>query len=66
MLTLYVIEYRRIIIARILLQPPVIWDGGAGFIPKEMIQTHCLAPDAAWDIQVDFGLYQHIKHSKSS
>ena len=31
-------------------QPPEVWDGGVGFVSKEMIQTHCPAPAA--DIQV--------------
>lgn len=34
----------------VLNQPPEIWDGGVGFVSKEMIQTHCPAP--ASDIQV--------------
>lgn len=36
------------------LQPPEVWDGGVGFVTKEMIQEHCPAP--ASDIQVDFEL----------
>ncbi|KAH9791113.1 NADH-cytochrome b5 reductase [Citrus sinensis] len=32
------------------LQPPQEWDGGVGFISKEMILTHCPAP--ASDIQI--------------
>ena len=32
-------------------QPPEIWDGGVGFVSKEMIQAHCPAPAA--DIQVN-------------
>lgn len=35
-----------------MLQPPEVWDGGVGFVSKEMIQTHCPAPAA--DIQVAF------------
>ena len=31
-------------------QPPDNWDGGVGFMSKEMIQAHCPAP--ATDIQV--------------
>lgn len=31
-------------------QPPEVWDGGVGFVLKEMIQTHLPAP--APDIQV--------------
>ena len=31
-------------------QPPDNWDGGVGFVSKEMIQAHCPAP--ATDIQV--------------
>ncbi|KAG2618494.1 hypothetical protein PVAP13_3NG079622 [Panicum virgatum] len=34
----------------VLNQPPEIWDGGVGFVSKEMIQAHCPAPAA--DIQV--------------
>lgn len=36
-------------------QPPEVWDGGVGFVSKEMIQTHCPAPAA--DIQVSFSGY---------
>jgi len=35
----------------VLNQPPEIWDGGVGFVSKEMIQAHCPAPAA--DIQVN-------------
>lgn len=28
----------------VLNQPPEVWDGGVGFVSKEMIQTHCPAP----------------------
>lgn len=31
-------------------QPPEVWDGGVGFVSKEMIQAHCPVP--ASDIQV--------------
>ncbi|KDO46616.1 hypothetical protein CISIN_1g024591mg [Citrus sinensis] len=34
----------------VLNQPPESWNGGVGFVSKEMIQTHCPAP--ASDIQV--------------
>ncbi|CAN6359676.1 unnamed protein product [Urochloa humidicola] len=34
----------------VLNQPPEIWEGGVGFVSKEMIQAHCPAPAA--DIQV--------------
>ncbi|XP_054789391.1 NADH--cytochrome b5 reductase 1-like isoform X2 [Prosopis cineraria] len=34
----------------VLNQPPQPWNGGVGFISKEMIQTHCPAP--ASDIQI--------------
>ncbi|KAJ7971979.1 NADH-cytochrome b5 reductase [Quillaja saponaria] len=34
----------------VLNQPPEIWDGGVGFVSKEMIQTYCPAP--APDIQI--------------
>ncbi|XP_022154484.1 NADH--cytochrome b5 reductase 1-like isoform X2 [Momordica charantia] len=34
----------------VLNQPPEVWDGGVGFVSKEMIQAHCPAP--ASDIQV--------------
>lgn len=41
--------------AYILLQPPEVWNGGVGFVSKEMIQTHCPAPAA--DIQVYLHLF---------
>lgn len=34
----------------VLNQPPEGWNGGVGFISKEMIQTHC--PPPATDIQI--------------
>ncbi|XP_072983011.1 NADH--cytochrome b5 reductase 1-like [Typha latifolia] len=34
----------------VLNQPPDVWNGGVGFVSKEMIQTHCPVP--APDIQV--------------
>ncbi|RWR74864.1 NADH--cytochrome b5 reductase 1 [Cinnamomum micranthum f. kanehirae] len=34
----------------VLNQPPEVWDGGVGFVSKEMIQAHCPAP--ASDIQI--------------
>ncbi|XXG41127.1 hypothetical protein AAC387_Pa01g1664 [Persea americana] len=34
----------------VLNQPPEVWNGGVGFVSKEMIQTHCPAP--AGDIQI--------------
>ncbi|KAK9289572.1 hypothetical protein L1049_007728 [Liquidambar formosana] len=34
----------------VLNQPPEVWNGGVGFVSKEMIQTHCPAP--APDIQI--------------
>ncbi|RWR79695.1 NADH--cytochrome b5 reductase 1 [Cinnamomum micranthum f. kanehirae] len=34
----------------VLNQPPEVWNGGVGFVSKEMIQTHCPAP--AQDIQI--------------
>lgn len=33
------------------MQPPENWNGGVGFVSKEMIQSHCPAP--AEDIQVN-------------
>ncbi|CAI0384893.1 unnamed protein product [Linum tenue] len=36
----------------VLNQPPEVWNGGVGFVSKEMIQTHLPAPAA--DIQVTF------------
>ncbi|CAI0433269.1 unnamed protein product [Linum tenue] len=36
----------------VLNQPPEVWNGGVGFVSKEMIQTHLPAPAA--DIQVAF------------
>ncbi|KAK1294852.1 NADH--cytochrome b5 reductase 1 [Acorus calamus] len=34
----------------VLNQPPEAWNGGVGFVSKEMIQAHCPAPSA--DIQI--------------
>ncbi|CAN1186884.1 NADH--cytochrome b5 reductase 1 [Linum perenne] len=34
----------------VLNQPPEVWNGGVGFVTKEMIETHCPAPAA--DIQI--------------
>nr|AAV69019.1 NADH:cytochrome b5 reductase [Vernicia fordii]AAV69021.1 NADH:cytochrome b5 reductase [Vernicia fordii] len=34
----------------VLNQPPEVWDGGVGFVSKEMIENHCPAP--ASDIQI--------------
>lgn len=34
----------------VLNQPPEVWDGGVGFVSKEMIQEHCPAP--ASDIRI--------------
>lgn len=34
----------------VLNQPPEVWDGGVGFVSKEMIQEHCPVP--ASDIQI--------------
>ncbi|KAL2232871.1 NADH--cytochrome b5 reductase 1 [Sesamum indicum] len=34
----------------VLNQPPEVWDGGVGFVSKEMIQAHC--PPPASDIQI--------------
>ncbi|KAJ4970806.1 hypothetical protein NE237_003905 [Protea cynaroides] len=34
----------------VLNQPPEVWNGGVGFVSKEMIKTHCPAP--ASDIQI--------------
>lgn len=34
----------------VLNQPPEVWNGGVGFVSKEMIQTHCPAPSS--DIQI--------------
>jgi len=39
-------------------QPPVPWNGGTGFVSKEMIQTHCPAP--AQDIQVGIQISKFI------
>ena len=36
------------------MQPPENWNGGVGFVSKEMIQSHCPAP--ADDIQVILSL----------
>ncbi|KAE9466556.1 hypothetical protein C3L33_01506, partial [Rhododendron williamsianum] len=40
----------RIKVYFVLNQPPEGWNGGVGFVSKEMIQTHCPAPAA--DIQI--------------
>ena len=37
------------------MQPPENWNGGVGFVSKEMIQSHCPAP--AEDIQVNLESY---------
>ncbi|KAH9791115.1 NADH-cytochrome b5 reductase [Citrus sinensis] len=42
--------YANVTFYDILLKPPQEWDGGVGFISKEMILTHCPAP--ASDIQI--------------
>ncbi|KAK1582712.1 hypothetical protein Q3G72_017577 [Acer saccharum] len=34
----------------VLNQPPEVWNGGVGFVSKEMIQEHCPAP--AHDVQI--------------
>ncbi|GLT26242.1 hypothetical protein SLA2020_013240 [Shorea laevis] len=34
----------------VLNQPPEVWDGGVGFVSKEMIETHCPAPAPAVQI----------------
>ncbi|XP_062113736.1 NADH--cytochrome b5 reductase 1 [Humulus lupulus] len=34
----------------VLNQPPEVWDGGVGFVTKEMIQDHC--PAAAPDVKI--------------
>lgn len=45
-----VISFNQPFIYQLHTQPPEEWDGGVGFVSKEMIQTHCPAP--ASDIQV--------------
>jgi len=42
------------------MQPPEIWDGGVGFVTKEMIQTDFPAP--ASDIKVTFALHISPTH----
>ncbi|KAG6520991.1 hypothetical protein ZIOFF_018056 [Zingiber officinale] len=42
--------YANVTYEDILLKPPESWDGGVGFVSKDMIKTHCPAP--AQDIQV--------------
>ncbi|KAH7541892.1 hypothetical protein FEM48_Zijuj02G0015500 [Ziziphus jujuba var. spinosa] len=42
--------YANVTYEDILLKPPEGWEGGIGFVSKEMIQTHCPAP--ASDIQI--------------
>lgn len=34
----------------VLNQPPEVWDGGVGFVSKEMIETHC--PSPASDVKI--------------
>ena len=34
-------------------QPPEVWDGGVGFVWKEMIQNHCPARAADIEASVD-------------
>ncbi|XP_057971377.1 NADH--cytochrome b5 reductase 1-like isoform X1 [Malania oleifera] len=41
---------QRFAVYYVLNQPPVGWDGGVGFVSKDMIQTHC--PGPAPDIQI--------------
>ena len=36
-------------------QPPEQWNGGIGFISKEIIKSHC--PEPAQDIQVELTTY---------
>lgn len=38
------------------LQPPTEWDGGVGFVTKDMIEKHC--PPPAADVQVC--TFQHV------
>ncbi|GAB2272721.1 NADH-cytochrome b5 reductase [Dionaea muscipula] len=40
----------RFTVYHVLNQPPEVWNGGVGFITKEMIQAHC--PPPAPDIQI--------------
>lgn len=44
----------------LLVQPPENWNGGVGFVSKEMIQSHCPAP--AEDIQVNLESYFFSVH----
>lgn len=44
-----------LILNKYTVQPPEIWNGGVGFVSKEMIQEHCPAP--APDIKVIFALH---------
>jgi cytochrome-b5 reductase len=39
------------LISKFYVQPPGGWEGGIGFISKEMIQSHCPLPAA--DVQVN-------------
>ncbi|PIN08084.1 NADH-cytochrome b-5 reductase [Handroanthus impetiginosus] len=42
--------FHRFKVYYVLNQPPEVWDGGVGFVSKEMIQNHC--PPPASDIKI--------------
>jgi hypothetical protein len=42
------------------MQPPENWNGGVGFVSKEMIQSHCPAP--AEDIQVNLECFFSVHY----
>ncbi|MED6181075.1 NADH-cytochrome b5 reductase [Stylosanthes scabra] len=48
--TMIFLLYANVTVDDILLKPPNEWNGGVGYITKEMIQTHCPAPSN--DIQI--------------
>jgi len=43
------------------LQPPQQWNGGIGYISKEMIKSHC--PEPAQDIQVEYTFFKFLLKS---
>lgn len=41
-------------------QPPEVWDGGVGFVSKEMIEKHCPAPAADIQVPIWFICCKHL------
>lgn len=46
-------------------QPPEQWNGGVGFVSKEMIQEHCPAPAPGVKVQVLFCFFLVTMNKKS-